>query len=150
MIDMLMTESGDIALTPNGDIALTTDYGVRTSRVKGQNSYTSKMRYFSQLAYLILMTELGDFLLYPEIGASLELELAGRGNEPATAEYGKQLIRAALTRKNSPITSGMLQIKAVPISPVAIRFDIYLEVDAKTELALSIKQNLDTTFALTQ
>jgi len=148
MADLYMSESGDIAITSTGDIATTSSFGDTNRTVGGFNSYTSTARDYSQQAFIRIMTEIGDFTLYPALGASLEEKLTGLPNTEETAEYGKSLIRNALTRGDSPLAAVPINIRAIPVGPQAIRFDIYLTIGSKTELTLSIQQNLDTTFAL--
>lgn len=148
MADLYFKETGDIALTSNGDIATTISFGDTTRQVGGFNSYTSTARDYGQQAFIRLMTEVGDYALYPDLGASLESNLVGLPNTEDTAEFGKKIIRNALTRGDSPLAAVPINIRAVPVGPQAIRFDVYLTIGTKTELALSIQQNLDTTFAI--
>jgi hypothetical protein len=148
MSDLYFTESGDIALNSVGDIATTAsyDYGPST---KGDKAYIASARHYSQQAFIRLMTESGDYTMYPNLGASLEDRLAGLPNTPETAEFGKSIILASLRSADSPLLSiSNPTIKAVPIGPQAIRFDIYLTIGSRTELALSIQQKLNTVFAL--
>lgn len=147
MADLYFTEAGDLALSTNGDLATTADFGNIRNNV-GYNSYTSTARDYAQQAFIRIMTEIGDYQIYPTLGASLEEQLVGLPNTPETAELGKQIIRNALVRDNSPLAAVPINIDCVPIGPTAMRFDIYLTIGSKTELALSVKQNLDTTFAL--
>ncbi len=148
MSDLYFTESGDISLTSAGDIATTVSYNYGPS-IKGDKPYISAARHYCQQAFIRLMTEAGDYTLYPSLGASLEDKLTGLPNTPETAEYGKTIIRAALTSSDSPLQNIPEPIiKAVPVGPQAIRFDSYLTIGSRTELALSIQQKLNTTFAL--
>lgn len=148
MADLYFTEDGDIAVASNGDMATTVSFGDSTRAVGGFNSYTATARDYAQQAFIRLMTEIGDFALYPTLGASLAEKLTGLPNTEETGEYGKSLIRNALTRGDSPLAAVPINIRAIPVSPQAIRFDIYLTIGTKTELTLSIQQTLDTTFAL--
>lgn len=148
MIDAYFHEHGDIAVTPAGDIALTLDYGKMGYRPLGFNTYISQQRFLAQQAFIRLMTEIGDYTLYPTLGSSLQERLTGMPNTPETAEIGKDIIRQALTREPSPLSGVPITVEAFPISPTAVRFDIYLTIGNKTEMALSIKQELNTTFAL--
>lgn len=100
----------------------------------------STSRHLSQQAYLRLMTERGDFVLYPNLGASLQ-NLIGMPNTPDTAEYGKQLISAALDRET--VFAGVnINVDAVPVSEHAIRFDVYVNISSRLEKILSIVQDL--------
>lgn len=119
-----MTDSGDIAISASGDIALV----------------DSIWRDHAQQAYLRLMTSMMDFTLYPSLGADLE-QLVGMPQTAATGEYGKQLILTALNREGR--FNGLpIDVKAVPISLQGIRFDIYITAGSRTEMLLSIEQNL--------
>lgn len=124
MPDLYLTEDGDLAISHSGDFEVT----------------DSPWRELSQQAYISILTAKGDFLLYPQIGAELE-KLIGMPQSAATGEYGKQLIADAL-RRNPRFISLPLNIKAVPVSAQAIRFDVYVTSGYQTEVVLSIEQNL--------
>jgi hypothetical protein len=125
MPDLFMTESGDLAVSPSGDLAVT----------------PSPWREYSQQAYISLLTEIGDFVLYPSLGADLH-QLMGMPQSAATGEYGRGVIEAAL-RKNPKFNGIPIQIKAVPTGFQTIRFDIYMTIASKTDLVLSIEQDLE-------
>lgn len=119
-----MTEEGDLAVSPSGDLALT------------ENTW----RDLSQQAYISILTPRGDFVIYPQIGSTLE-DLIGMPQSPETGEYGKQLIINALQRIQR--FNGMpIDIKAIPTGYQSIRFDIYITSGGITDLILSIEQNL--------
>lgn len=119
-----MTDTGDIAISSSGDIAMV----------------DSQWRDFAQQAYIRLMTAVSDFTLYPMLGADLE-QLIGMPQTERTGEFGKQLIIAALN-KEGRFTGIPIAVKAIPVSLQAIRFDIYITVGSRTEMLLSIEQNL--------
>ena len=119
-----MTESGDIAVAPNGDLALT----------------ETNWRDYAQQAYLIVMTQLSDFSLYPTLGSEME-SLVGMAQTPATGAFGCALIKAAIQR-SIKFNGIPVDVKAVPVSQQGIRFDIYITAGSKTEMLLSIEQNL--------
>lgn len=145
-MDLFFTESGDIKLTSTGDIAKTDSIDpTKTPRVRS-STYASAQRDVCQQAFIRIMTEIGDYVLYPDLGTSLEENLVGLPNTPETAELGKSLIRASL--KKGRTSTFIPFIKAIPVGPQAIRFDIYFTIGSKTELGLSIQQSLNTTFAL--
>jgi hypothetical protein len=124
MKDLYLTESGDLRVGPNGDLALTDD----------------NFRHLGQQAHIRMMTNIGDHLLYPRLGADLQ-QLYGRPQSQATGEFGKRLIQNALEREG--VFSGLnLTIKAVPTGPQAIRFDVFVRSNSGTRLLLSITQNL--------
>ena len=65
----------------------------------------------------------------------------GMPQDPATAEYGKMLIRSALNKEG--IFAGRnIQISAVPTSPDCIRFDVKLITNYGEPVTLSISQNI--------
>lgn len=124
MSDVYLTDTGDIALSSNGDIALVDD----------------PFRNFSQQAYIRMMTEQTDFVIYPALGVSLET-LIGMPNSQSTGELGRQMILAALTREQ--LFAGVLvDVKSIPVSLDAIRFDIYITAGSRSEMVLSIEQDL--------
>lgn len=126
MADLYFNEGGDLRVAPNGDLAITED----------------NYRHLSQQAYLRLMTQVGDHLVYPRLGANLQ-ELFGMPQSEATGEHGKRLIKAALEREG--VFAGMNTIiQSVPIGPQSIRFDVYVRTNAGTRLILSITRNLST------
>lgn len=123
-MDFYLKEDGDIAVSPSGDIAIT----------------ESSWRNWAQQAYIRIMTEMGDFLLYPKLGAELS-ELYGMPQKPETGAYGKKIIGAALAREG--LFAGQnISINAVPTGPQTIRFDIYLGLANTETQILSIEQNL--------
>lgn len=130
MSDFYLNDLGDINITSNGDIALC----------------ETPWRNYSQQAYLRIMTELGDFTMYPGLGANLE-SLMGMPNTPRTGEIGKNLILDALNRE-SAFAGLTLDVKAIPVSLDAIRFDIYITAGSRTEMILSIEQSLTPLTAL--
>lgn len=124
MPDLMLTDSGDISVAGNGDIEMV------------PNLYQN----YSQQAYLRMMTEQGDFTLYPQLGASLET-LIGMPNTAKTGELGRELVLNALEREGA-FTGLVTDVKAVPVSHDAIRFDVYITAGSRTEMVLSIEQSL--------
>lgn len=124
MPDIYLTDEGDIGVSANGDIAMVQD----------------RYHHLSQQAYIRMMTEIGDFRMYPRLGANLD-RLIGMPNTPETGAYGRELILGALDREG--VFSGVnTDVKAVPISRDAIRFDIFVVAGSRTEMILSIEQSL--------
>lgn len=124
MPDLFFTEEGDLRISANGDLALT----------------DTPWRDISQQAYVAMLTQTGDFLLYPSIGVELE-RLFGMPQSPETGEYGKQIIISALSKMDK--FSGLpISVQAIPTGLQSIRFDVYVISAGKTELVLSIEQNL--------
>jgi hypothetical protein len=123
-VDWYLSQDGDLKVSPNRDIALTdTDW-----------------RDDAQQAYIRIMTEPGDFLIYPTLGANLS-RLYGMPQSTQTGELGKAIIREALERENRFQGKGLVY-KAVPISEQTIRFDVYIVSGVRDQLILSIEQNL--------
>jgi hypothetical protein len=125
MSDLYFTASGDIVIDGNKDIG----------RV------TNPLRNDIQQMYLRLMTEPGDFYIYPDIGVDLSM-LYGMPQTPETGEFGKRLIYTGLTREG--IFNGReIKINAIPTSKDQIRFDVHIISDVDQPVVLSITQGLD-------
>lgn len=124
MSDFYITLSGDLVVNGSGDIGVV---GTQTEKD-------------IQHVYIRLMTEPGDFYIYPQLGTQLSM-LYGMPQTPQTGDFGKKLIRSALERegvfKNRQIT-----IEAVPTSADEIRFDVYIMGSLNEPTVLSITQNL--------
>jgi hypothetical protein len=109
--DFYIDLAGDLRITGNGDIALTQSPGEKDI----------------QQVYLRLMTEPGDFYIYPNLGTDLSM-LYGMPQTPETGDFGKRLIRAALERENI-FGNRQISIEAVPTSADSIRFDVFIVSD---------------------
>jgi len=121
---MYFDESGDIGIAANGDIAIT----------------DTQWRDSVQQAYIRLMTDEGDYLLYPTLGASLS-QLYGMPQSAATGAVGSQLITNALTSDNKFSTS-QVSVNAVPTDYQTIRFDVTLISGSLQQITISLEQNL--------
>lgn len=124
MSDLYFTLDGDIVISGLKDIALA----------------PSSMHEDIQQIYLRMMTEPGDFYIYPQLGIDLS-KLYGMPQSRETAEFGKALIRAGIQREGL-FKGRNIQIKAVPTSPDTIRFDIHIISDIDEPIMLSVSQNL--------
>lgn len=124
MSDLYFTLAGDIAINGQKDIA------------KTLNSTQADI----QQVYLRLMTEPGDFYIYPNLGINLS-QLFGMPQRPETGELGKRLILAGI-RKEGLFKERNITIDAVPTSPDSIRFDIHIASDINQPVTLSITQSL--------
>lgn len=124
MADLYFTADGNVALSPSGDLAMTDTH----------------WRDDIQQAYIRCMTDIGDYLIYPELGASLS-ELKGMPQSPQTAEFGKQLISSALDREGRFETKPY-RIEAFPTGPQSLRFDIYIVSGDGRQTSMSIEQEL--------
>lgn len=125
--DMYMYESGDLAISPAGDIAVT----------------QTPWRHDVQQAYLRMMTDIGDFLVYPDLGASLS-NLFGMPQSPETGQHGTNLIGSALDREGV-FTGKRYTINAIPTGPQTIRFDVSLISGSQEQIVLSVEQGLGIT-----
>lgn len=124
MSDLHLTLSGDLLVNGNRDIAVA----------------ESVLQEDIQQVYIRLMTEPGDFYIYPNLGVDLS-KLYGMPQTPATGEFGKSLIRAALQRED--IFKGRnIKINAVPTARDQIRFDIHIVSDIDQPIILSVNQTL--------
>ena len=123
-MDLYLTEDGDLAANHAGDISTTS------------NPWRDDL----QQAYVLVMTEQGDFLTYPGLGASLN-DLKGMPQSPATGKHGEDLIRASLQREGRfvglPFT-----VTAVPTGPNTIRFDVEIVSGSRQQVRFSIEQEL--------
>lgn len=124
MADCYISDGGDLQVSTTGDLAIT----------------DTNWRDFSQQAYIIMMTPVTDFALYPTLGTELE-SLLGMPQTQETGEYGCQLIRNALLR-NGKFQGVPISVKAVPTSLQSIRFDVYITVGSRSEMIISIEQDL--------
>jgi hypothetical protein len=124
MSDLYFTETGDILIDGNRDIAIT------------QNNLRNDV----QQVYLRLMTEPGDFYIYPQLGLDIS-RLYGMPQSPETGEIGKRMIKAALDREN--IFAGKdIRIQAIPTGPSVIRFDVHIVSSTDQPVVISIDQRL--------
>lgn len=123
-MDLYFSEEGDIAVSPSGDMAMT----------------ESDWRDDLQAGYIRAMTEEGDYLLYPLLGATLS-KLYGMPQSPSTGAYGEQLITEALNREGR-FTGRRFTVKAVPTGYQTIRFDVIIVSSTRETIRLSVEQNL--------
>jgi len=124
MSDLYFTLNGDLVINGSNDIAVTA------------NSLQADI----QQVYLRLMTEPGDFYIYPQLGTDLSL-LYGMPQTPETGEYGKRIIREALQREGL-FKGRNMKIDAIPTSRDTIRFDVHIVSDIDRPLTLSVSQKL--------
>lgn len=124
MPDLYMTEAGDLAISANGDLAFT------------QTSWRDDV----QQAYIRMMTDIGDFLIYPLLGANLST-LYGRPQSPETGQAGSDLIRSAMDRE-SRFIGKQYSVRAVPTGPQAVRFDVAITSGSTEQITVSVEQNL--------
>lgn len=127
MRDLYLDESGDIRASSSGDIAV--------ARTPWRDDV--------QQAYIRLMTDQGDFELFPDLGASLS-RLQGMPQSPRTGQEGEALIISALKRDGRFEGKG-IDVKSVPVSPQRIRFDVTIISGSRRDLTLSIEQDLGLT-----
>jgi hypothetical protein len=83
MSDLFLTMSGDLLINGNKDLSLVNS--------GAQNDV--------QQIYIRLMTEPGDFFVYPNLGTDLSI-LYGMPQSKETGDLGQRLIRAALEKEN--------------------------------------------------
>lgn len=127
MTDFYFSEYGDLKIGPNGDIAVA----------------DTQWRDDVQQAYLRIRTEPGDFVLYPGLGAELQ-RLFGRPQTERTGDIGKAIILEALNRENR-FSGRAITIKAIPTGPQTIRFDVFIVSGSRSELLLTVEQELGVT-----
>jgi len=124
MSDFYIDLSGDLKVNGTGDISLV------------QSAAENDI----QQVYVRLMTEPGDFYMYPRLGTDLSM-LYGMPQSRETGEFGKRIIKAALDREGI-FSNRKITIEAVPTSHDSIRFDVYVATDYGQPTLLSITQTL--------
>jgi hypothetical protein len=124
MSDLYFSLYGDLVINGNKDIAMV----------------SSTLQADIQQVYMRMMTEPGDFYIYPLLGIDLSL-LYGMPQSPETAEFGKRLIRTGLQREGL-FKGRNIKIDAVPTSRDTIRFDIHIISDTNQPITLSVTQTL--------
>lgn len=122
------------------DLYLTLDGDLLINGKKDLSQTPSSLHEDVQQIYLRLMTEPGDFYIYPMLGIDLS-RLYGMPQTKETAEFGKSLIRAGI-QKEGLFKGRNIQINAVPTSKDTIRFDIHIMSDIDEPIMLSVSQNL--------
>lgn len=122
--DLYFTEEGDIAVAPNGDIALT------------QTSWRDDV----QQVYVRMMTDQGDWVLHPQLGADLS-QLYGLPQSPETGQLGVALIEAAMEREGRFAGKG-IEVTPIPTGHQSIRFDVYITSGSREKIRLSVEQNI--------
>jgi hypothetical protein len=123
-MDIYFTNEGDIEVSPSGDIAMA----------------DTPWRDDVQQAYIRVMTDAGDYLLYERLGASLS-QLKGLPQSPETGRFGETLIISALNREGR-FTGKPFDVKAIPTGPQSIRFDISITSGSTDQIRLSVEQDL--------
>lgn len=116
--------TGDLLVNGNKDISRT----------------TSSLQDDIQQVYIRLMTEPGDFYIYPSLGTDLSI-LYGMPQSKETGDLGKRLIRSAL-EKEDIFRGRNIQIEAIPTGPDTIRFDVHIITDINEPVVLSVTQDL--------
>jgi hypothetical protein len=116
--------SGDLLVNGGKDIAIT----------------ASSLQDDVQQVYIRLMTEPGDFAIYPSMGTDLS-RLYGMPQSKETGEYGSRLIMTALEKEDVFIGRN-IQINAVPVSKNSIRFDVHIITDTNQPVTVSVNQDL--------
>lgn len=122
----------DLYFSLNGDLLINGGKDLATVSSSIQNDV--------QQIYIRLMTEPGDFYVYPLLGIDLS-NLYGMPQTPETGEFGKQLIKAGLA-KEGVFRGRNIKINAIPTGPDTIRFDVHLVTDLNQPIVLSVTQSL--------
>src|SRR3990167_9221816 len=123
-MDLYFTEEGDLTISPSGDLAVT------------QTTWRDDL----QQAYIRCMTDVGDWRLHSTLGASLS-RLWGMPQSPQTGDLGSRLIEAALDREGR-FAGKPYTVKAVPVGPQSIRWDISITSGSRDQVTLSVEQDL--------
>jgi len=96
--DLAWTSRGDLVIGHNGDV---------------MDTYDDPLRSLYQEVRTRVMSAVGDWRTYPEVGASLE-DYVGESNTKVTAEAIKTRVTAAITR-NGLVNSSDLKVQYAPI-----------------------------------
>jgi hypothetical protein len=110
-------KSKDFALTPDGDLILSSDGDILT--ITGPAT-------LQQEIVFRLKTKQGDYLYFPECGASLE-NLVGWPNSEDTANEGEYLIQNALTHDGF-IPSEAITVTSYPMDEQTIVFNVFVDL----------------------
>lgn len=124
MPDLYFTEAGDITVSHSGDLAVT----------------PTPWRDDVQQAHIRIMTDEGDYRLYPRMGATLS-NLYGMPQSPGTGKYGEELVRSALDREGRFVGSP-ISVRSVPTGPQTLRFDVIILSGSREQIRLSVEQDL--------
>ena len=131
MIDLRITSNGDFDLESTGDLMLTgTD---------NQSSEEIAVA-VSQLSYMAIKTNRGDYILHGNIGNELS-KIIGLPNKPVTSSAGIGLIKDAIAGwgVNYPIT-----IEAWPESQNSIGYEVNIKVGSPARwVKMTLNQILD-------
>lgn len=123
-MDLFISEQGDIAVSHTGDLAIT----------------PTEHHDDAQQAYVRMMTEIGDWMTYPTLGASLS-QLFGMPQSPQTGALGVELINSAMNREGR-FGGSSVRAVAVPIAPHKIRFDISIVSGSQEQVRFSVERDL--------
>jgi len=96
--DLAWTSRGDVVIGHNGDL---------------MDTYDDPLRSLHQEVRTRVMSAVGDWRIYPELGASIE-DYVGEPNTKITAEAVKTRVTAAITR-NGLVSNSDLKVQYVPI-----------------------------------
>ncbi len=109
--DLLWTARGDLAISHNGDI---------------MDTYDDPLRSFVQEIRTRLASDLGEWVQFPTVGATLS-DYVGRPNNKMTAESIKTRITSSLTR-DGLVNSRDLKVMYAPIAIDRILFRLSIDV----------------------
>jgi hypothetical protein len=123
-VDLYLTDTGDLALSNNGDLAITPS---NEERVRQQ----VQMR---------LATDMGDFVPYPNLGASLQ-RIVGKPNTERTGKFGVDLINRTLSY-DAFLGRAAFKVEATPTSADVIQFDVVIPLGARGSVMVSLSQML--------
>ncbi len=125
MSDLYFTEEGDLTVSHSGDIEVT----------------GTPWRDEIQQVYIRVMTDQGDFVAYPQLGADLS-KLYGLPQSPSTGSLGETMIKSALEREGR-FAGSLINVNSVPTSPQSIRFDITIKSGSRQRpTRLSVEQDI--------
>ena len=109
--DLAWTSRGDFIISHNGDI---------------MDTSADPLRSLFQEVRTRIMADLGDWKLYPQVGASLA-DFVGEPNNRQIAESIKTRIKAALSR-DGLVNSGDIQVRYAPIDSDRLMIRVTISV----------------------
>jgi hypothetical protein len=125
-MDFAITDAGDLQVSSSGDLATTI------------HQYSPAL----QLAYISVLTELGDFTPYPTLGSEI-YKLWGLPNTQSVASKGEEELYKALAF-GGKLSNASIKIKSVPTSANTIRFDIDIQFSRSQSNIITLEQKISS------
>jgi len=115
-IDLRWSSSGDFCISQIGDL---------------EDTSSTKLGSFLQEVQTRIRSDLYDWALQPQIGSGLS-EIVGEPNNKETAESGKAMIIASLT-KDGFVENERIRVRYMPISRHTIFYNVLISLPGISE-----------------